>query len=371
MKPFSARFKHISNYTVLLALVPLCLYGLLRLSQKDTQQISFKDGTLAIGTFSDATEGGHSESESYTSSSIRFSTTLREGTAFPYAGIALYHTQPTFFALADTKWEMTITVEENKCIPITLVIPQQRVSAKTDTLLLQTNVYTQRGTHIYQLSVSEFKQPEWWLIKYRQKPMDLSSIDLNKVTSICFLSDQNQQLDQKNTVEITDFEIRPDLWPLQQAFLIGAAPYYLLLLLVPLYKRRKERVLYVPIYPQENKVPQEPLEKIKHVMASQFHIADLTVEMVASASGVPAYKIPLLLQEHMGLNFKKLLNMIRLEEAKRLLQDPHLRISEIAYRVGYQHVQHFNRIFKEATSQTPKEFREYFLETASATTHKH
>jgi AraC-like DNA-binding protein len=195
---------------------------------------------------------------------------------------------------------------------------------------------------------------------------------LTKVTSICFLSGPYKQIDKKCTVEISSLVIRPDLWPLQQAFLIGALFYYLLLFLLPIYKHRKERVHYVPIYPQQNSMPEGPVEKIQHVMASQFHMADLTVEMVAAASGVPAYKIPVLLQEHMGLNFKKLLNMIRLEEAKRLLQNPQLRISEVAYQVGYQHVQHFNRIFKEATSQTPKEFREHFLLDASGVlSHKH
>lgn len=342
------------------------MYGLWSLWQKDVQKISLQDSTIALASFNDALEGGHSEVENHSDSSIHFSTTLRKGAPFPYAGIGLYRTTLSFFVLADTKWEMTVRVGKKQSIPITLlVVPQSKLSPLPDTILLQTVVYAQAGTHSYRFPVSDFKLPEWWLVKHQKKTSDFSLIDLNKVAVISFQSGPHQQIDKRSTVEITELTIRPDFWPVQQAFLIGCPVYYLLLFLLPFHKRRKERIHYVPIYPQQNSTSEDPLEKIKHVMAAQFYVADLTVEMVAAESGVPAYRIPQLLQEHMGLNFKKLLNTIRLEESKRLLQNPQLRISEIAYRVGYQHVQHFNRIFKDATSQTPKEFRQYFLSEAS------
>lgn len=47
----------------------------------------------------------------------------------------------------------------------------------------------------------------------------------------------------------------------------------------------------------------------------------------------------------------------RLIEAKELLQNSSLRISEIAYRVGYLDVSYFTKLFKQFSSVTPKQYR--------------
>ena len=49
---------------------------------------------------------------------------------------------------------------------------------------------------------------------------------------------------------------------------------------------------------------------------------------------------------------------MRIEKAKALLLNPHLRISEIAYEVGFQSLTHFNRIFRQLTGEAPTGFRD-------------
>jgi transcriptional regulator GlxA family with amidase domain len=53
----------------------------------------------------------------------------------------------------------------------------------------------------------------------------------------------------------------------------------------------------------------------------------------------------------------KYLQSQRLGQARDLLQNTSLSISEIAYRVGYIDVSHFTKLFKEYCSTTPKEYR--------------
>jgi AraC-like DNA-binding protein len=48
---------------------------------------------------------------------------------------------------------------------------------------------------------------------------------------------------------------------------------------------------------------------------------------------------------------------VRIEKARTLLLNPNLRISEIAYEVGFQSLTHFNRVFKKLLGQSPTEFR--------------
>jgi len=58
-----------------------------------------------------------------------------------------------------------------------------------------------------------------------------------------------------------------------------------------------------------------------------------------------------------GLTFTDYLGRVRVEKAKSLLLNPNLRISEIAYAVGFQSLTHFNRVFRELTGRSPTNFR--------------
>jgi AraC-like DNA-binding protein/ligand-binding sensor protein len=59
-----------------------------------------------------------------------------------------------------------------------------------------------------------------------------------------------------------------------------------------------------------------------------------------------------------GLTFTDYLGRVRVEKAKNLLLNPHLRVSEIAYTVGFQSLTHFNRVFRKLTGESPTDFRE-------------
>jgi AraC-like DNA-binding protein len=59
-----------------------------------------------------------------------------------------------------------------------------------------------------------------------------------------------------------------------------------------------------------------------------------------------------------GLTFTDYLSRVRVEKAKALLLNPHLRISEIAYDVGFQSLTHFNRMFRKIVGESPTAYRE-------------
>jgi AraC-like DNA-binding protein len=43
--------------------------------------------------------------------------------------------------------------------------------------------------------------------------------------------------------------------------------------------------------------------------------------------------------------------------AKKLLVNPNLSVSEIAYRVGFQSLTQFNRLFRRTVGESPTAFR--------------
>lgn len=53
----------------------------------------------------------------------------------------------------------------------------------------------------------------------------------------------------------------------------------------------------------------------------------------------------------------KLINTLRINDAKELLQNPNLSVKEISEMLGFSSQHYFSRIFKEFTNQTPKEYR--------------
>jgi len=62
-------------------------------------------------------------------------------------------------------------------------------------------------------------------------------------------------------------------------------------------------------------------------------------------------------KEVTGLNFVDYLARIRVAKAMEQLQNPDLRVSEIAFGVGFQSLSQFNRVFKRICGCSPTDFR--------------
>ncbi|WP_028608878.1 response regulator [Paenibacillus harenae] len=52
---------------------------------------------------------------------------------------------------------------------------------------------------------------------------------------------------------------------------------------------------------------------------------------------------------------------LRIERAKELLRDPHIKLQEVCDRIGYQDVKYFSKLFKEWAGQSPSKYREQML----------
>ena len=70
-----------------------------------------------------------------------------------------------------------------------------------------------------------------------------------------------------------------------------------------------------------------------------------------------AWQQPWVNKKVTGINFTDYVSRTRIENAKNLLLNPNLRVSEIAYEVGFQSLTHFNRVFKKVIGQSPTEYR--------------
>src|SRR5439155_1180856 len=62
-------------------------------------------------------------------------------------------------------------------------------------------------------------------------------------------------------------------------------------------------------------------------------------------------------KEATGVRFVEYVARSRVEKARNLLQNPKLRVSEVAFEVGFQSLSQFNRAFKKITGQSPSDCR--------------
>jgi len=84
---------------------------------------------------------------------------------------------------------------------------------------------------------------------------------------------------------------------------------------------------------------------------------DLSLGQVAKAVNTSTFYFCKMFKKATGLNFTEYLSRVRIEKAKNLLLNPNLRVSEIAFEVGFQSLTHFNRVFKRVVGQSPTEYR--------------
>jgi AraC-like DNA-binding protein len=89
----------------------------------------------------------------------------------------------------------------------------------------------------------------------------------------------------------------------------------------------------------------------------EHHSEDLCLSRVSQAVHTSIFYFCKLFKKAMGINFTEYVSRVRTEKAKNLLLNPNLRVSEIAYEVGFQSLTHFNRVFRKVVGESPTDYR--------------
>jgi len=106
-------------------------------------------------------------------------------------------------------------------------------------------------------------------------------------------------------------------------------------------------------------VPGKNSDVIKKAFAyiSHHYSHNLTLDEVAAEVHLnPAY-FSTIFKESSGSSFKEYLNMVRIEESKRLLSNSDYSIIDIAVATGFEDQSYFSKVFKKYTGLTPKQYR--------------
>lgn len=112
------------------------------------------------------------------------------------------------------------------------------------------------------------------------------------------------------------------------------------------------------IEPKDRSAEPEPqiVSRAKKYIRERFQ-ERITLDEAAQAVNASTRHFCKVFKEATGITFTDYLARIRVEKAKHLLQNPHLRVSEIAFETGFESISQFNRSFKRVAGMPPTQFR--------------
>lgn len=219
-----------------------------------------------------------------------------------------------------------------------------------------------------EIDLRHLSVPVWWL---ELSNLDIADQDywLDKVLAIAFDASRQGPVNTPVKIKISELTLHGRDWRYAWVFggflaLVWAGfarrlfkQYTASLIADVKDKLKKDRPLiayqHLSIEPHKDKEKSQVLR----FMATEYTNPAMSLEFAVAALGINRTKINELLKDELGMTFTAYLNKLRLAEAARLLSqqgDPNM--AEIAYRVGYNNVSYFNKLFKNEYGCTPGKF---------------
>jgi YesN/AraC family two-component response regulator len=109
-----------------------------------------------------------------------------------------------------------------------------------------------------------------------------------------------------------------------------------------------------------NSVETDVVTRFEAILRRHFESDSLrliTAGDIASELSMSTHYLSDLIRNLTGMNTQQHIHAHLIEKAKSLLLATNLSVNEIAYSLGFEYPQYFNRLFKHKTGQTPFEFR--------------
>ena len=83
----------------------------------------------------------------------------------------------------------------------------------------------------------------------------------------------------------------------------------------------------------------------------------ISLDQLSEAMGVSRFHLSHLFSNKLGIGFKEYLNNLRVECAKSILRSTDVPVSEVYAASGFENQRTFNRVFRDSTGQSPRNYR--------------
>lgn len=325
---------------------------------------------LRFQTFTDVGSGGHSFAEVDTSGGdLHLAMRLDSGAVWPVAGAILFLAPHGKGLDISTPGDLRVEIGTSNLESLRMCLVEE-IPGFTRDDRWQTARYDCEdldlvpGTSRYDLPLDRFLTPPWWYSTAGVRSSELGPETRRGVVRMVLQSGDGTPLRNLRELRIVLMETRTFHWA-AAGTILGLS---LLLGFLHFLWNRKRPAAVGPAQRNLGPVVFQPLEVVSYgdrereaiiqCIAVDYPDADLSLEKVSRSTGVPLDRITSHVKAASGLLFKAYLNRVRGEAARKLLMETDLPVSEVASRVGYGNVPHFNRIFRELFETTPSGLRE-------------
>lgn len=115
--------------------------------------------------------------------------------------------------------------------------------------------------------------------------------------------------------------------------------------------------LMIQIKNQRMNTTQTLFEKAKDYISKNYGDCELCAKKLANHLYISTSYLGLVFKKEANTSFLKHLISVRLEVAVRMLEDPNIKLTEVAEKVGYSDVSYFSYFFKKNFGVSPREYR--------------
>jgi AraC-like DNA-binding protein/ligand-binding sensor protein len=163
----------------------------------------------------------------------------------------------------------------------------------------------------------------------------------------------------RTTKLLLNWGFKVNLSKLEEAYfhtrVLSSGQFESVIRLLSIFAQHLSMVSNQVLVQEQNAEPPTITRAKKYIHEHQTN--DLSLGEVARSVNTSTFYFCKMFKKATGLNFTDYLSRVRIEKAKNLLINPNLRVSEIAYEVGFQSLTHFNRVFRKMVGQAPTEYR--------------
>ncbi len=207
-----------------------------------------------------------------------------------------------------------------------------------------------------------FNTPNWWYEHWKLEPSSFKGKNFfNKIESIDFHTSAFTPLNKPLDLKIYKIYAYYNPTYLYKVLVMITLVLYLLLglwyLALKFLLRRGALIVPYKQITVENHSDSN-LKNIVTFIGENFSDPELTVDSVTTNTGISQSNITKTLRHYFNKDYSHYLKEIRLTEAKRLLEETDLQVTEIAFEVGFNYISSFTRAFKAHYSITPKKIRD-------------
>ncbi|MCL1947943.1 MAG: AraC family transcriptional regulator [Chitinivibrionia bacterium] len=208
----------------------------------------------------------------------------------------------------------------------------------------------------YHYKIADFATPAWWFAHYQVDDYSLPKTNWNNFTHMTITN--YEQNDTTLQVVMKGLRFTDSI----KEKIIYSIIFCLFVFIISLifYSTITKKMQSVADTKHHDKYTDETAQNLLEYIEKNISNPLLSLDLINKEVGINSFVVNEILKDQKDVQYKKYIDTLRIEKAKRMLTESEHQISVIAEQVGYCYSNSFSRIFGKYCGMTPNEYRNKF-----------